>query len=155
MPTSTITAPPRRWAARLSAAAVAALVVIAGQVVVAAPAHAAGCRSSPYSAKLSAADPFMIYDGPDVISYPKYPSYYRTTSQCRDIQIRNLGDGDDWGPFDACVNFYGRATCNYWTHVPTGQWRNLATNVKDGTKFYIWIRIDPGRYYGFTAVGDW
>ncbi|RKF21583.1 hypothetical protein [Micromonospora globbae] len=149
------TARSHRLRTRLAAAAVTLTTVTAGLVAVAAPAQAAGCRSAPYSAKLAAADAFMQYDGPEVISYPKYPSYYRTTSQCRDIQIRNTGNGTDWGPFDACINFYGRATCNYWTHVPVGQWRNLATNVKDGTKFYVWVRIDMGRYYGFTAVGDW
>ncbi|MEU7171443.1 MULTISPECIES: hypothetical protein [Micromonospora] len=149
------TARPHRLRSSLAAAAVTLMTVTAGLVAASAPAQAAGCRYAPYSAKLSAADVFMQYSGPEVISYPTYPSYYRTTSQCRDIQIRNTGNGTDWGPFDACINFYGRATCNYWTHVPVGQWRNLATNVKDGTKFYVWVRIDMGRYYGFTAVGDW
>ncbi|MEV0005967.1 hypothetical protein AB0H28_27280 [Micromonospora sp. NPDC050980] len=149
------TARPRQRLNRLLAAAVTLMTVTAGLVAVATPAQAAGCRVSPYSAKMGAIDAFMEYSGPDIFSYPTYPSYYRATSQCSDIQIRNVGDGRDFGPVDACINFYGRATCNYWTHVPVGQWRNLATGVKDGTKFYVWIRADLGRYYGFRAVGDW
>ncbi|MDG4803602.1 hypothetical protein [Micromonospora sp. WMMD980] len=150
------TTPPRRRLTRLLAAATLTLTTVtAGLVAVNAPAQAAGCRTAPYSAKLGAADYYQQYNGPEVFSYPSYPSYYRTTSQCRDIQVRNTGDNDDFGPFDACVNFYGRATCNGWTRVPAGQWRNIATNVADGTRFYIWIRIDMGEYYGYTAVGDW
>ncbi|MFG1952393.1 hypothetical protein [Micromonospora sp. NPDC048830] len=154
MPTRT-PASARRWLTRPGAAAVTLATVTAGLVGAPTLAQAAGCRAAPYSAKFGAADAFMQYDSVEIISYPTYPSYYRTTSQFADIQIRNTGNGTDYGPFDACINFYGGATCNYWTHVPVGQWRNLATNVKDGTKFYVWVRIDMGKYYGFTAVGDW
>ncbi|MFG1648487.1 hypothetical protein ACGFIE_01060 [Micromonospora sp. NPDC049275] len=143
------------WLTRLAAIAVTLLSTTAGLVATSAPAQAGGCRVAPYSGYPNYSDLYMLYDGVEIISQPQYPKYLTTTSQCSDIQIRNTGDNDYYGPFDACINFYGRATCNYWTHVPVGQWRNLATNVKDGTKFYIWIRIDLGRWYGFKAAGDW
>lgn len=145
----------RRRLTRLAAAAVTVMTVAAALVGISTPAQAAGCRAAPYSAKFGAADVFMKYNGIELIDYPGGSNYYRTTSQCKDIQIRNTGNGKDYGPFDACVNFYGKSGCNYWTRVPAGEWRNIATNVKDNTRFSIWVRIDLGRYYGFTAAGDW
>ncbi|MDI5938290.1 MULTISPECIES: hypothetical protein [unclassified Micromonospora] len=118
------------------------------------PADASGCRSAPYSASLSVTDVFDQYNGVEVFSHPTSGTY-RTTTQCRDIQIRNTGDGKVSGPFHACVVFAGRATCNYWTYVPAGQWRNLAVDVKDGTRFYIWISINLSTYYSAKATGDW
>lgn len=136
-------------------AVIATLVVTAATLAVSStPAQAGGCRAAPYSASFGAADVFMQYDGVEVFSYPASGTY-RTTTQCRDIQVRNTGDGRTSGPFHACVVFAGRATCNYWTYVPAGQWRNIATNVKDGTRFYIWVSINLGTYYSFKAVGDW
>ncbi|MFI7650633.1 hypothetical protein ACIBTZ_31845 [Micromonospora sp. NPDC049460] len=100
-------------------------------------------------------DVFDQYNGVEVFSYPTSGTY-RTTTQCRDIQVRNTGDGKISGPFHACVVLAGRATCNNgWTYVPPGQWRNLAVNVKDGTRFYIWISVNLGTWYSAKAVGDW
>lgn len=142
---------------RTLSAVVGLMVIATGLAVAAAPAQAAsGCRSAPYSASFGLADNFMAFDGVEVASAPRTGTY-RTTSQCRDIQVKNTGDGGSWGaPFHACVVYSGRATCsNGWTYVPPRQWRNLATNVKDGTRFNIWISVNLGTYNGASAVGDW
>ncbi|MFD6563018.1 hypothetical protein [Micromonospora profundi] len=138
------------------AAAVSLVAIAATLAVSARPAQAAGCRSAPYSATFGLSDPFMAFDGVEVASAP-YGGTYRTTTQCRDIQVKNIGyGGSDGAPFHACVVFSGRATCaNGWTYVGPGQWKNLATNVKDGTRFNIWISVNLGTYYGARAVGDW
>jgi transposase len=36
-----------------------------------------------------------------------------------------------------------------------GSWRNIATNVKDGTKFKIVIRVNMIETDGWSFVGDW
>ncbi|WFE53058.1 hypothetical protein [Micromonospora sp. WMMD1155] len=149
--------PTRNKIRRGIAAAVGLIAMAATLTVSAAAAQAAsGCRSAPYSARFGLSDPFMAFDGVEVASAP-YGGTYRTTTQCRDIQVKNTGNGrSDGAPFHACVVFSGRATCaNGWTYVPPGQWRNLATNVKDGTRFNVWISVNLGRYYGAQAVGDW
>ncbi|MFE9187787.1 hypothetical protein ACFYMB_31150 [Micromonospora haikouensis] len=140
---------------RLMTAATSLLLILAANLTVtASPADASACRSAPYNASLSVTDVFDQYTGVEVFSHPTSGTY-RTTTQCRDIQIRNTGDGKESGPFHACVVFAGRATCNHWTYVPAGQWRNLAVDVKDGTRFYIWISVNLSTYYSAKAVGDW
>ncbi|MFI7510497.1 hypothetical protein ACIBSS_27135 [Micromonospora aurantiaca] len=142
---------------RLMAAATALLLIIAGLVVTTEPAQAAsGCRSAPYSAKFGMHDPFQMFNGMEDAYFPSSGSY-RTTSQCRDIQVKNTGNGGAWGgPFWACVVWVGRATCaNGWTYVPPGQWRNLATNVKDGTRFYLFMQTNLGTYEAAYGVGEW
>ncbi|MFI6129529.1 hypothetical protein [Micromonospora sp. NPDC051141] len=141
----------------LTAAATALLLIIAALVATTEPAQAAsGCRSAPYSAKFGMHDPFGEFQGIEDAYFPRSGSY-RTTSQCRDIQVKNTGGGGAWGaPFWACVVWVGRATCaNGWTYVPPGQWRNLATNVKDGTRFYLFMQTNLGTYNAAYGVGEW
>ncbi|MFI7517572.1 hypothetical protein ACIBVK_29165 [Micromonospora echinofusca] len=142
---------------RLLAPAVTLLLTAAALVVTTTPAHAAsGCRSAPYSAKFGMHDPYDMFIGIEDAYFPRTGSY-RTTSQCRDIQVKNTGNGGAWGgPFWACVVWVGRATCaNGWTYVPAGQWRNLATNVKDGTQFYLFMQTNLGTYNAAYGVGEW
>ncbi|MEU7611053.1 hypothetical protein [Micromonospora sp. NPDC049204] len=144
--------------ARRTISAVLGLIVIAATLAVAAaPAQAAsGCRSAPYSASFSIYDTYGEFAGVEVASFPSGGTY-RTTTQCRDIQVKNAGNGGSGGaPFWACVVHPGQATCaNGWTYVPTQSWRNLATNVKDGTRFNVWLSVNLGTYFGAKAVGDW
>ena len=145
-----------RRLSRLTAAATALLLIIAALVVTTQSAQAVSCRSVPYSAKFGMHDPFGEFQGMEDAYFPRSGSY-RTTSQCRDIQVKNTGDGGAWGgPFWACVVWVGRATCaNGWTYVPPGQWRNLATNVKDGTRFYLFMQANLGTYDAAYGVGEW
>lgn len=139
------------------AAAAAALVLLASGVSVlgtAAPAFAAGCRAAPYSEDwIGLHDPFGDYNGYTTADFGPY----HTTSQCADIQVQSIG-GDVYpaNPLYACVVFVNHTgDCNYWTYVPRNEWRNIATNVKDGTKFNVRLRVDLGTYYNAQVRGDW
>lgn len=67
---------------------------------------------------------------------------FRTTSRCRDINVRN---SSDFGT-DACVIFVDRTdSCNYWTYLPPRSgWTVVATNVRDGVNFRV--RFENLRY---------
>ncbi|SBT53935.1 hypothetical protein GA0070621_5085 [Micromonospora narathiwatensis] len=60
---------------------------------------------------------------------------YYASSRCADINIKQTSQST---ANSACVRF-GSATnpCNYQTVVADGSWHVIATNVKDGTKFYV------------------
>lgn len=110
---------------------VLAALVSAGTVVAAqAPAEAAGCRASPYSATWSATASPHAY-------LPSSTGTYTTTSQCSDINIRTTNGTSTYG----CVIFTAHtSSCNYTTFISSsGAWVNIATNVRDGTKFRVKI----------------
>ncbi|MFC5925961.1 hypothetical protein [Micromonospora vulcania] len=67
---------------------------------------------------------------------------YRTTSRCRDINVRNASA---YGT-EACVIFVDKTgACNYWTYLPANSgWIVVATNVRDGVNFRV--RFDNLRY---------
>ena len=66
----------------------------------------------------------------------------KTTSQCRDINVRNVGSKKT---IRACVMSGTTSNkCNDTTDIPVGQWRNVATNVKDGTTFRLRIGVVLG-----------
>ncbi|MEH1026321.1 hypothetical protein V6W11_01040 [Micromonospora profundi] len=67
---------------------------------------------------------------------------YRTTSRCRDINVRNASA---YGT-DACVIFVDKTgSCNYWTYLPANSgWITVATNVRDGVNFRV--RFENLRY---------
>jgi hypothetical protein len=81
----------------------------------------------------------------------------KTTAQCRDINVKNVGSKKT---IRACVMFgtSDRGKCNYTTDIPLGQWRNVATNVKDGTKFRMRIGVvlggNPFNGNGANGVAD-
>lgn len=60
---------------------------------------------------------------------------YRTTSRCRDINVRNASQFST----QACVIFIDRTSnCNYWTYLPANSgWMTIATNVKDNVNFKV------------------
>ncbi|MGI5214864.1 hypothetical protein [Plantactinospora sp. CA-290183] len=48
----------------------------------------------------------------------------------------------------ACVIFIDRTNaCNYWSTVNAGRWTNLATSVRDGTRFRVLAVWDTRQYY--------
>ncbi|WP_350280295.1 hypothetical protein [Kribbella sp. HUAS MG21] len=76
----------------------------------------------------------------------RYPSsgYLRTTSRCQDINLR----GNPW--YDQNVRAikvcFRTAGCqDRWTNVAGSSWYEIATNVKDGTDYYL-------RFYSY---GKW
>jgi hypothetical protein len=86
-------------------------------------------------------------------SYETFGPYY-TTSRCNDINFRETSWSDGmWGW--VCVKFgSSSANCNYLTdirEVGTG-WITIATDVKDGTKFYVFLEEgNGGNPYGYFA----
>lgn len=106
-------------------------------------AQAAGCRAAPYSAS------FNLY-------FETEPSQvlgtYTTTSQCQDINLRSTSGTS----YRACVIFVRLGSnCNYDTAVPaSGAWVNIATNVKDGTRFNVRIYKGGRNYVLHTGVMD-
>lgn len=60
---------------------------------------------------------------------------YRTTTRCRDINVRNASDFDT----EACVVFVDKTNgCNYWTYLPARSgFRTVATNVRDEVNFRV------------------
>ena len=141
---------------RVAASGAAMMMLATGLVVLgtAAPAHAAGCRTAPYSVEwIGLADPFLMYDG---YVTGDFGPYY-TTSQCSDIQVQSIPNGSDAAAgLYACVVFVNYTNnCNYWTYVPPGEWRNIATAVKDGTRFKVRLMVDLGYYYSGQVRGEW
>ncbi|MFF5176840.1 hypothetical protein ACFY2Q_02280 [Micromonospora sp. NPDC000316] len=67
---------------------------------------------------------------------------YRTTSRCKDINVRNASV---YGT-EACVIFVDKTgSCNYWTYLPANSgWITVATNVRDGVNFRV--RFENLRY---------
>ncbi|MCG5466972.1 hypothetical protein ACFYPG_10410 [Micromonospora sp. NPDC005553] len=67
---------------------------------------------------------------------------YRTTTRCRDINVRNASVYAT----DACVIFVDKTSaCNYWTYLPANSgWITVATNVRDGVNFRV--RFENLRY---------
>ena len=115
---------------------------------------ASGCRASPYSFR---------FDGYGSLAFPEDPTgqfnysvtpVLKTTSQCRDINVKNTTRGK----IRVCVMFGKTSnTCNYYTTIAAGAWANAATNVKDGTYFRMRAGIlynTPGWAGGATGVSD-
>jgi hypothetical protein len=119
-------------------------VVAAGSVSALA---ASGCRAAPYSFSFSG------YGG---LAFPEDPTgqwnfsttpVLRTTTQCRDINVRNTTKGK----IRVCVMFGKTSTtCNYQTTISAGAWANAATNVKD----YTYFRMRLGILYNTAGYAD-
>lgn len=100
---------------------------------------ASGCRAAPYSFSFSGYGSLMFPEHPDKGWSRSFSPVLKTTKQCKDIQIWNT---NNWR-IRACVSF-GTSTyvkCNYTTDLIAGQWKNVATNVKDGTKFRLVVGV--------------
>lgn len=103
---------------------------------------ASGCRAAPYSFHFSGYGALMFPEDPAGMWNTSVSPVLKTTSQCRDINVKNVGSKKT---IRACVMFGTTSTkCNYTTDIPIGQWRNVATNVKDGTKFRLRLGVVLG-----------
>ncbi|MFY1618704.1 hypothetical protein [Micromonospora sp. WMMD736] len=133
--------------ARLLAVATAAALLATG-------ATAQAARATP------SADPTDVSSGPNLFAplatcyggavrsffqtggYGGQAGPYRTTTRCRDINVRNTSAYAT----EACVIFIDKTSkCNYWTYLPANSgWTVVATNVRDGVNFRV--RFENLRY---------
>jgi hypothetical protein len=133
--------------ARLLAVATAAALLATG-----APARAAtaspGDDSTDFTSGPNLFAPLATCYGGAVRSFFQTGGYggqagpYRTTTRCRDINVRNASAYAT----EACVIFIDKTSkCNYWTYLPANSgWTVVATNVKDGVNFRV--RFENLRY---------
>jgi hypothetical protein len=103
---------------------------------------ASGCRAAPYSFHFSGYGALMFPEAPAGMWDYSVSPVLKTTSQCRDVNVKNVGSQKT---IRACVMFGTTSNkCNYTTDIPVGQWRNVATNVKDNTKFRLRLGVVLG-----------
>ncbi|PYC73376.1 hypothetical protein C7C45_06785 [Micromonospora arborensis] len=130
--------------ARLFAVATATTLLFAG-----APARAEPVGPvTPTSTGANAFAPLATCYGGAVRSYFETGRYggsagqYRTTTRCRDINVRNASVYAT----EACVIFVDKTSaCNYWTYLPANSgWITVATDVRDGVNFRV--RFENLRY---------
>ncbi|WFF02333.1 hypothetical protein [Micromonospora sp. WMMD964] len=130
--------------ARLSAVATVAALLLAGTPAQAAPT----APITPAAPGTNAFAPLATCYGGAVRSYFENGRYggsagqYRTTTRCRDINVRNASVYAT----EACVIFVDKTSaCNYWTYLPANSgWTTVATNVRDGVNFRV--RFENLRY---------
>ncbi|MEU8214564.1 hypothetical protein AB0C47_02200 [Micromonospora taraxaci] len=130
--------------ARLFAVATATALLFAGAPVQAAP----SAPVTPAAPGTNAFAPLATCYGGAVRSYFESGRYggsagqYRTTTRCRDINVRNASVYAT----EACVIFVDKTSaCNYWTYLPANSgWITVATNVRDGVNFRV--RFENLRY---------
>ncbi|MFC0004361.1 hypothetical protein [Micromonospora siamensis] len=74
---------------------------------------------------------------------------YRTTSRCRDINVRNASA---FGTY-ACVVFVDKTDgCNRWTWLPAkSDWKAVATDVRDGVNFRVRFSNQSYQYEPLVA----
>ncbi|MEU7652492.1 hypothetical protein AB0C42_22715 [Micromonospora taraxaci] len=129
---------------RLFAVATATALLFAGTPAQAAP----SAPVTPAAPGTNAFAPLATCYGGAVRSYFESGRYggsagqYRTTTRCRDINVRNASVYAT----EACVIFVDKTSaCNYWTYLPANSgWITVATNVKDGVNFRV--RFENLRY---------
>ncbi|MEV1156607.1 hypothetical protein AB0J27_14560 [Micromonospora chokoriensis] len=130
--------------ARLFAVATATALLFAGAPAQAAP----SAPVTPAAPGTNAFAPLATCYGGAVRSYFESGRYggsagqYRTTTRCRDINVRNASVYAT----EACVIFVDKTSaCNYWTYLPANSgWTTVATNVRDGVNFRV--RFENLRY---------
>ncbi|WP_435207692.1 hypothetical protein [Micromonospora sp. bgisy143] len=133
--------------ARLLAVATAAALLATGAAAQAATATP-GTGSTDFTSGPNLFAPLATCYGGAVRSFFQTGGYggqagpYRTTSRCRDINVRNTSAYAT----EACVIFIDKTgNCNYWTYLPANSgWTTVATNVRDGVNFRV--RFENLRY---------
>jgi len=111
---------------RIVASAVAAAAMVGVSVAPASPASASvACRSSANLKQINGTD--------DNGHWPGY-SYAVTTANCYDIQVKLTTSDHVTTCFQPSSGSY---YCNDGHDVPANTWTLAATNVKDGTKFWL------------------
>jgi hypothetical protein len=110
---------------------------------------ATGCRAAPYSFRFSGYGAITFPEDPAGMWNTSVSPVLKTSAQCKDINVKNVGSQKT---IRACVQFGTTSNkCNYVTDIPVGQWRNVATNVKDGTRFRLRLGVVLG---GKPFVGN-
>ncbi|MGV9210635.1 hypothetical protein ACTFTM_02095 [Micromonospora sp. RB23] len=129
-----------------------AVATVAALLATGAPASAAtvspGADSTDFTSGPNLFAPLATCYGGAVRSFFQTGGYggqagpYRTTSRCRDINVRNTSAYAT----EACVIFIDKTgNCNYWTYLPANSgWTTVATNVRDGVNFRV--RFENLRY---------
>ncbi|SBT53937.1 hypothetical protein GA0070621_5086 [Micromonospora narathiwatensis] len=114
-----------------------------------------GLASSLVLATTPASAATSCYDGAVSVSYNQADADdwrgtrgpYTTSSRCADINFKLTGvQYSRQYSVGVCVMFNSSSNpCNYYTWFSsTGTWKTIATNVYDGTKFYIYIQGQAG-----------
>ncbi|MCA6096661.1 hypothetical protein LE181_31450 [Streptomyces sp. SCA3-4] len=122
-------------------------LVLAGTAAlsVALPATASAAQTSGTTAAAS------CYDGSVGISLPAngYSREFTTTSRCADINLRIDSGGGQW----VAVCWAAHGSCqSSWTWVPQGGgYHVVASDVKNGTKFYFTTTNGGGTRHGRAA----
>lgn len=75
--------------------------------------------------------------------------YYTTTSRCGDINFK-IDSSGDLGTVDVDVCFQSTG-CNSMKYISDYNWHLIATDVKDGTTFYV--NIHNTQDWSFAATG--
>jgi hypothetical protein len=130
---------------RVARAMAVVIFIVTGLVALQAkPAMAGNCTAPPFKASVEEMVTPWHY-------FPSYDGNYLTTPQktCRDINIRLNGTDTGWTTY-GCVIFlkYGNY-CNYTTVLVPGRWQTIATDVRDYTKFRVYI------WHDYSGQSEW
>jgi hypothetical protein len=131
------------------------LKAIFGVLVLGAAAFVVGGVTAP-----TTADAGSCLTGSNYLNFTKpsgdtrYPrsGYLTTTSKCRDINLSESLYKDSSGTVRAIKVCFKTAGCqDHWTNVKeSGNWYEVATDVKDGTEYYFKF-YTTGVWYGVVA----
>ncbi|MFE5325567.1 hypothetical protein ACFRCG_04025 [Embleya sp. NPDC056575] len=120
-----------------------ASVLLAGAAV--ATTGSAGAAGSEAGTRVRTAclDTAFLYEatpgsGSSNAHWPATGYYAYTTSDCNDINIKS----NTTRSIRTC--FKATGSCNAWRTAPAGQWALAATNVNDGSGFYIQFKGTAG-----------
>jgi hypothetical protein len=111
----------------------ATITIIAGLFLASAPAAFAAAPSSPSTALACLDNPTPITGVDDNWHWPPFSSTV-TTAKCADINVRITRTVDVRTCFEPTS---GAPFCNAWRTVFANTWGLAATDVRDGTRFYL------------------
>ncbi|GAA2516043.1 hypothetical protein GCM10010393_56380 [Streptomyces gobitricini] len=115
----------------LGATAALALAVGGTTLATTTPAAAATCYDS-----------YKIINASRTQAYIPADSWLTTTSACSDINIRAASYTDGRSAKICFQRSNGTTYCqSEWTWLPAGVWKAVATNVSDGVKFKIQLKM--------------
>lgn len=106
-----------------TALALSVIAILTTTAVAASPAQAVTC----YGGAITV-DKYLA-DGTGVVGP------YTTSARCRDINMRMTTNNQ---AVTACVDLVAVAgSCNGWKTIDGTTWRTIATDVRDGSRFYV------------------
>ncbi|MEV6168069.1 hypothetical protein AB0L99_07560 [Streptomyces sp. NPDC051954] len=113
-----------------TAGILATVVLTAGGLTAATAATASAAPAVAQSCYGSAKN----YSTDSLLSWPAYPAWAYTTSNCADINVKPNSGTYVQTCFDPTS---GANYCNAMRWIPAGTWGLAATDVNNGTKFYL------------------